>query len=156
MESSSAPEDSADKQPPASPVASNESSDDDVAPEVLLAAASRSPAGRRRASEASVNVLQMINEQRRFSVSATSAKNATTGGVTGLCARAALVSRRDVSCRTLKATFHYTDPTGPARTLSETRTDPTEFLGDPGRIKSLRVRAGPVGSGRARVVEFSY
>jgi len=37
--------------------------------------------------------------------------------------------------------------------LSETRTDPTEFLGDPGRKK---VRAGPVGSGRARVVEFSY
>ena len=40
------------------------------------------------------------------------------------------------------------DPTGPAWTLSETRTDPTEFLGDPGR-------SGPVGSGRARVVEFS-
>ena len=45
------------------------------------------------------------------------------------------------------------DPTGPARTLSETRADPTEFLGDPSRKK---VRAGPVGSGRARVVEFSY
>jgi len=63
----------------------------------------------------------------------------------------------------LKAKFHYASPTGPdrtradphglARTLSETRTDPTEFLGDPGRKK---VRAGPVGSGRARVVEFSY
>ena len=48
--------------------------------------------------------------------------------------------------------FHYTgptgpartraDPNGPARTLSETRTDPTEFLGDPGRKK---IRAGPVG-----------
>ena len=50
------------------------------------------------------------------------------------------------------AKFHYTGPTGPAWTLSETRTDPTEFLGDPGRKK---VRAGPVGSGRARVVEFS-
>ena len=37
--------------------------------------------------------------------------------------------------------------------MSETRTDPTEFLGDPGRKK---VRAGPVRSGRARVVEFSY
>ena len=35
------------------------------------------------------------------------------------------------------------DPRGPARTLSETRTDPTEFLGDPGRKK---VRAGPCGS----------
>jgi len=45
------------------------------------------------------------------------------------------------------------DPRGPARTLSETRTDPAEFLGDLGRKK---VRAGPVGSGRARVVEFSY
>ena len=42
------------------------------------------------------------------------------------------------------------DQRGPARTLSETRTDPTEFLGDPGRKKS------PCGSGRARVVEFSY
>ena len=42
------------------------------------------------------------------------------------------------------------DPRGPARTLSETRTDPTEFLGDPGRKKS------PVRSGRTRVVEFSY
>jgi len=47
------------------------------------------------------------------------------------------------------AKFHYTGPTGPART----RTDPTEFLGDPGRKK---VGAGPVGSGRARVVAFSY
>jgi len=35
------------------------------------------------------------------------------------------------------------DPRGPARTLSETRTEPTEFLGDPGREK---VRSGPVGS----------
>ena len=62
-----------------------------------------------------------------------------------------------------EAKFHYASPTGPdrtradphglARTLSETRTDPTEFLGDPGCKK---VRAGPVGSGRARVVEFSY
>ena len=42
-----------------------------------------------------------------------------------------------------KAKFHYADPRGPARTLSETRTDPAEFLGDPGRKK---VRAGPVGS----------
>jgi len=51
-----------------------------------------------------------------------------------------------------------TDPHRPALILSETRTDPTEFLGDPGRKK---VRAGPVGSGpvgsdRTRVVEFSY
>ena len=35
-------------------------------------------------SEASVNVLQAINEQRRFSVSATSARGSTAaGGVTG-------------------------------------------------------------------------
>ena len=53
----------------------------------------------------------------------------------------------------LKAKCHYTGPTGPARTLSETRTDPTEFLGDLGRKK---VRAGPVGFGWARVVAFSY
>ena len=35
------------------------------------------------------------------------------------------------------------DPRGPARTLTETSTGPTEFLGDPGRKK---VRSGPVGS----------
>ena len=53
---------------------------------------------------------------------------------------------------TLKAKFHYTGPTGPdltrgdphgpARTLSETRTDQRSF-------------SGPCGSGRVRVVEFS-
>jgi len=43
----------------------------------------------------------------------------------------------------VKAKFHYTDPTGPARTLSATRTDPTEFRR---KKKSVRVRAGPVGS----------
>jgi len=45
----------------------------------------------------------------------------------------------------VKAKFHYTSPTGPDRTRTdfvETRTDPTEFLGDPGRKK---VRVGPVG-----------
>ena len=46
-------------------------------------------------------------------------------------------------CGSVKAKFHYMGPTGPARTLSETRTDPTEFLGDPVRKK---VRAGPCGS----------
>lgn len=59
-------------------LASNQSSDDD-SPEILLP--SSSP-GRRRASEASVNVLQMINEQRRFSVTAAGAKTASAGGVT--------------------------------------------------------------------------
>ena len=44
----------------------------------------------------------------------------------------------------VKAKFHYTGPTGPARTSSETRTDPREFLGDPGRKRS------PCGSGRVR------
>ena len=64
------------------------------------------------------------------------------------------------------AKFHYTgptralpDPTGPART----RTDPHGLCRRPARTqrsfaakKSVRVRAGPVGSGRARVMEFSY
>ena len=45
-----------------------------------------------------------------------------------------------------KAKFHYTDPTGPART-------PTDFVGDPHRPNGVsrrsgpqKVRAGPVGS----------
>ena len=50
----------------------------------------------------------------------------------------------------LKAKFHYTGPTGPARTLSETHTNPTEFFWRPGLQKSS------CGSGQARVVEFSY
>jgi len=49
------------------------------------------------------------------------------------------------------AKFHYTGPTGPART----RTDPN----DPDRRETPLVRAGlrqcPCGSGRASVVEFS-
>jgi len=70
-------------------------------------------------------------------------------------------SRRAITCL-VKAKFHYTGPTGPdwtrpdphgpARTLSETRTGPREFLGDPGR---KNVRTGPVGSGRARVVDLA-
>jgi len=50
-----------------------------------------------------------------------------------------------------KAKFHYTGPTGPARTLSETRTGQRSLS----EIRVVRVRAGPVGSGRARVVECS-
>lgn len=61
--------------------ASNDVSDDDSRSDVLpspdLAKRARSN------SVVSTNVLQMINEQRRFSVSATSAKSANTGGVTG-------------------------------------------------------------------------
>ena len=58
---------------------------------------------------------------------------------------------------TVIAKFHYTGPTGPDRT----RTDPNDpdlretLLGPCGSpTKSVRVRAGPVGSGGARVVEF--
>jgi len=56
----------------------------------------------------------------------------------------------------LKARFHYTGPTGFARTR-------TDFVGDKHRPNGVsrrpavrkKVRAGPCGSGRARVVEFS-
>jgi len=67
-----------------------------------------------------------------------------------------LLSELGIRASTLKAEFHYTGPTGPDRTRPDfvgDRTDPTEFRGDPGR---KQVRAGPCGSGRARVVEFSY
>ena len=51
----------------------------------------------------------------------------------------------------LIAKFHYTGPTGPDQTKS------ADLVGDPGRRPGSRetVRAGPVGSDRARVVEFS-
>ena len=59
------------------------------------------------------------------------------------------------------AKFHYTGPTGPART----RTDPNDpDLRETPLVRaglrqsprgSVRVRAGQVGSGWARVVEFS-
>ena len=53
----------------------------------------------------------------------------------------------------LKAKFHYTGPTGPARTR-------TDFVGDPRGPNGVYRRPGPqkspCGSGRARVVEFSY
>jgi len=51
------------------------------------------------------------------------------------------------------AKFHYTDPTGPARTFfcgPGLRETPSGPCGSP--TKSVRVRAGPVG---ASVVEFS-
>jgi len=57
---------------------------------------------------------------------------------------AALLSRHQLSARRLRlnsTTLARADPHGPARTLSETCTDSTEFLGDPGRKK---VRSGPV------------
>ena len=43
-------------------------------------------------------------------------------------------------CR-VRAKFHYTDPTGPSRTQRS--------------FAAKKVRAGPCGSGRVRVVEFS-
>ena len=46
------------------------------------------------------------------------------------------------------AEFHYTGPTGPARTFLRPGS-PRNSVG------SVRVRAGPVGSGWARVVEFT-
>ena len=51
----------------------------------------------------------------------------------------------------MKAKFHYTGPTGPDQTKS------ADFFGDPGLRPGSRekVRVGPVGSGLARVVEFS-
>jgi len=56
-------------------------------------------------------------------------------------------------CR-VKATFHYTDPTGPARTFCgpDLRETPLGLCGSP--TKSVGVRVGPRGSGRVRVVEF--
>jgi len=47
------------------------------------------------------------------------------------------------------AKFHYTGPTGPDRT----HTDPHGLSCDPGLRETP---LGPCGSGRARVVEFSY
>jgi len=54
-------------------------------------------------------------------------------------------------CTPLIVKFHYTGPTGPDQTKS------ADFVGDPGLRSGSRekVRAGPCGSGRARVVEFS-
>ena len=50
------------------------------------------------------------------------------------------------------AKFHYTDPTGPARTFLR----PGSPRNSVGSVRvSDKVRAGPRGSGRARVVEFS-
>ena len=63
-------------------------------------------------------------------------------------------SQRLRLCR-VKAKFHYTGPTGP----DWTRTDflrPGSPRNSVGSVRvSDKVRAGPVGSGRARVVEFS-
>ena len=77
------------------------------------------------------------------------------------CAVRRLCPRRRSLMR-IKAKFHYTGPTGPDRT----RTDPHGLFCGPGLretplgpcgspTKSVPVRAGPVGSGRARAVEFS-
>jgi len=51
------------------------------------------------------------------------------------------------------AKFHYTDPTGPAQTFLRPESPRNSVASV--RV-SDKVRAGPVGSGQARVVEFSY
>jgi len=77
----------------------------------------------------------------------------------------------DSAAQAVIAKFHYTgptgpdqtksadfvgDPRGPARTLSETRVCGPGLATDPVLAKkSVRIRAGPRGSGRARVVEFN-
>jgi len=82
----------------------------------------------------------------------------------------------DIPRSELIAKFHYTDPTGPDRTIHSPRTlfviwlnSTTWARPDPARTRTTRiseklrwsvrvsdkVRAGPRGSGRARVVEFS-
>jgi len=53
----------------------------------------------------------------------------------------------------LIAKFNYTDPTGPARTLSATRTD---FFAAKLRWVRAGRRQSPCGSGRVRVMEFSF
>ena len=52
----------------------------------------------------------------------------------------------------VKAKFHYTCPTGPARTRTDffARPGPQTLVSD--KVRGLCL----VGSGRARVVEFSY
>jgi len=64
---------------PASPASPASASDDDT----VLPSPSSMQSTARRNSEVSAAVLQLITEQRRFSVSATSAKSGTAGGVTG-------------------------------------------------------------------------
>jgi len=60
-------------------------------------------------------------------------------------------SAADKTC-SLKAKFHYTGPTGTTRTLADffARPGPQTRVSD--RVRGLCL----VGSGRARVVEFSY
>ena len=58
------------------------------------------------------------------------------------------MSLQVAAIRLLIAKFHYTGPTGPARTRKD-------FFAARVSEKLRWVRAGPRGSGRARVVEFS-
>ena len=61
-------------------------------------------------------------------------------------------------CR-VRAKFHYTDPTGPDRTRTDFFAAKLRWVRAGLRQSpcgSVRVRAGQVGSGRTRVVEFSY
>ena len=64
-----------------------------------------------------------------------------------------------LSVSLLIAKFHYTDPTGPDRTRTDFFAAKLRWVRAGLRQSpcgSVRVRAGPVGSSRARVVEFSY
>ena len=62
-----------------------------------------------------------------------------------------LIKTVRLSC-TVIAKFHYTGPTGPARTFLR----PGSPRNSVGSVRvSDKVRAGPRGSGRARAVEFS-
>ena len=61
--------------------------------------------------------------------------------------------------RQIIAKFHYTDPTGPARTRTDFFAANLRWVRAGLRQSpcgSVRVHEGPVGSGRARVMEFSY
>jgi len=61
-------------------------------------------------------------------------------------------SLRDIETILIKAKFHYTGPTGPARTRTDFFARPGPQTRVSGKVSGLCL----VGSGRARVVEFSY
>ena len=71
-----------------------------------------------------------------------------------LCAYLSARSRANTSV-SVKTKFHYTDPNDPND--PDLRSTPLVRAGlRQSQCGSVRVRAGPVGSGRTRVVEFSF
>jgi len=54
-----------------------------------------------------------------------------------------IFSELGLRASTLKAEFHYTGPTGPDRTLSETARTQRSFAETRAANKSVRVRSGP-------------